>query len=174
LLEINSSSDDVKAQFLFRKMQGENTWTLLKKFDEHPFQSEYLDRNFEKKKFYEYRLQASDSSELYSEFSPIGTVRTFDNGLRKGISEFAVSFDKEKGKNILSWKYEEKGDFQFWVYRSLKNQPITKYKVVKGDRRVFEEEVLNGDNNQYQYAIKVVYKNGGESPLTAIKEIENR
>jgi hypothetical protein len=171
---INSSSDDVKAQFLFRKMQGENTWTLLKKFDEHPFQSEYLDRNFEKKKFYEYRLQASDSSGLYSEFSPIGTVRTFDNGMRKGISEFAVSFDKEKGKNILSWKYEEKGDFQFWVYRSLKNQPITKYKVVKGDRRVFEEEVLNGANNQYQYAIKVVYKNGGESPLTAIKEIENR
>ena len=51
-----SSSDDVKAQFLFRKMQGENDWTLLKKSEEHPFQSEYKDRNFEKKKFYEHRL----------------------------------------------------------------------------------------------------------------------
>ena len=55
-----------------------------------------------------------------------------------------------------------------------KNQPITKYKAVKGDSRIFEEEVLNSANNQYQYAIKVVYKNGGESPIKAIKEIENK
>ena len=109
-----------------------------------------------------------------SEFSPIGSVRTYDNGLRKGVSDFNLIFDKEKGKNVLNWKYEEKGEYQFWIYRSLKNQPITKYKVVKGDSRMFEEEVVNGGNNQYQYAVKVVFKNGGESPLTAIKEIENK
>jgi uncharacterized protein len=171
---INSSSDDVKAQFLFRKMQGENDWTLLKKFEEHPFQSEYKDRNFEKRKFYEYKLQALDSTGLISEFSPIGSVRTYDNGLRKGVSDFNLIFDKEKGKNVLNWKYEEKGDYQFWIYRSMKNQPITKYKVVKGDSRIFEEEVINGGNNQYQYAVKVVFKNGGESPLSLIKETEKR
>jgi hypothetical protein len=171
---INSSSDDVKSQYLYRKMQGESDWTLISKYENHPFQNEFIDRNFEKKKFYEYRLQAIDSSGLKSEFSPIGSVRTYDNGLRKGITEFTLLFDKEKGKNVLNWKYEEKGDYQFWIYRALKNQPITKYKVVKGASRMFEEEVVNGGNNQYQYAIKVVYKNGGESPLSPIKEVETK
>jgi fibronectin type 3 domain-containing protein len=171
---INSSSDDVQSQFLYRKMQDESDWTLISKYENHPFQNEFVDRNFEKKKFYEYRLQALDSSGLKSEFSPIGSVRTYDNGLRKGITEFSLLFDKEIGKNVLNWKYDEKGEYQFWLYRSLKNQPLTKYKVVKGDSRMFEEEVVNGGNNQYQYAIKVVYKNGGESPLSPIKEVETK
>jgi uncharacterized protein len=171
---INSSSDDVQSQFLYRKMQDESEWTLIRKYEDHPFQNEFLDRNFEKKKFYEYRLQAQDSSGLKSEFSPIGSVRTYDNGLRKGITEFTLLFDKEKGKNVLNWKYDEKGEYQFWIYRSLKNQPLTKYKVVKGESRMYEEEVVNGGNNQYQYAVRVVYKNGGESPLSPIKEIESK
>jgi hypothetical protein len=32
--------------------------------------------------------------------------------------------------------------------------------------------VVNGGNNQYQYAVKVVYKNGGESPLSPIQVLE--
>lgn len=171
---INSSSDDVQSQYLYRKMQGESEWTLLNKYENHPFPTVFLDRNFEKKIFYEYKLQALDSSGLKSEFSPIGSVRTYDNGLRKGVTEFTLLFDKEKGKNVLNWKYEEKGEYQFWIYRSVKNQPITKYKVVKGDSRMFEEEVQNGGNNQYQYAVKVVYKNGGESPLSPIQDLETK
>ncbi len=164
----NSSSDDVKAQMLYRKTQDEKEWKLIKNFDEIPFKNKFIDREFEKKKFYKYRMLAMDSSNLVSEYSPIISVRTFDNGLRKGIADFKVTYDQEKRKNVLTWNYNEIGDFQFVIYRANENQQITKYKLVKSNQRLFEDDAIPNQNSQFQYAIKVIYKNGGESKLSDI------
>ena len=166
---INSTSDDVKELSLFRKLSVDSSWSEIKHWSNNPFPEIYLDRNLPKKKYYEYRLIATDSSNLKSDPSPIAGVRTYDNGLRPPIPEFTLEFVRDKKMNRITWRYEHAGDYSFMLYRALPGKPLTKFKVIKGEARNFED--IATQQGEYFYAMKVVYKDGGESAVSEKRSV---
>ncbi len=167
---VNSTSDDVKELMLLRKLSSDTNWSEIKHWKQLPFPVVYMDKNLPKQKYFEYKLIATDSSGLKSDPSPVAGIRTYDNGLRPAIPEFTLEFIRDTKINRINWKYQEAGDYSFMLYRGLPGKPLTKFKMIKGDARNFEDHAtLQGE---YSYAIKVVYKDGGESPLSEKKVIQ--
>ena len=77
-----------------------------------------------------------------------------------------LSYDKGKKTILLQWNYEAKGDGYYYViYRSHNNSPITTYATFSTKNNSFEDKQLYGKGT-YQYAIKAVYRAGGESNMT--------
>jgi hypothetical protein len=118
--------------------------------------------------WYEYSIEAIDDAGLHSIKSFPINVRIYDSGKRPDISDFKVTRSKD-GKSLqLSWKYNETGDYWFIIYRSVNSSYMMTYKNLKADQHSFTDTDLK--NGVYQYSIKVVYKDGGES--NAIKSAE--
>jgi len=64
---------------------------------------------------------------------------------------------------LLSWQYSEKGDYWFIIYRSVNGTDMMTYKNLKADQHSFTDNNLT--KGSYQYSIKAVYKDGGESQI---------
>jgi len=161
----NSTSDDVLEHLLLRRVGGETAWKTIARWPGYPKETNYTDLEVVPKTFYEYAFAAVDSSNLRSIDSPVIAVRTFDRGRREGIEDIAVKYDLEQKKNIISWDYSKAGNYSFLIYRSYKEFGLTKYVKVAGKDRFYADKEIIGKGN-YTYAIKVVYEDGGESPLS--------
>jgi len=161
----NSTSDDVLEHLLLRRVGGEKEWKTIAQWKGYPSETTYIDQNIAPKTFYEYALAAIDSSQLRSENSPLMSVRSFDSGRRIGIEEIKVKYDFEQKKNVISWDYSKSGNYSFLIYRSYQEFGLTKYVKVKGKERFYADEEITG-KGKYAYAIKVIYEDGGESPLS--------
>jgi fibronectin type 3 domain-containing protein len=167
---VNSSSDDVKEQILYRKPANDSVWLELKRWKFLEAESSFTDRHLPKKQFFEYLLIAVDSSDLQSDSSSLVSIRTFDSGIRERIAELMVDYNKEKKSTDLSWKYAHSGDYSFLIYRALPGKPLTKFKMLKGTDRSFEDKTVSL-SGEYSYAVKVIYTDGGESPLSEKKVV---
>jgi len=161
----NSSSDDVSEHLLLKRMGGEKEWKTIAQWKGYPLKSTFIDKNVAPKTFYEYALAAIDSSQLRSNDSPVMSVRTFDRGIREGIKEMAVKYDKDKKNNTITWDYNKAGNYSFLIYRNYKEFGLTKYVKVAGKDRFYADKEIIGSGD-YTYAIKVIYDDGGESPLS--------
>ena len=60
------------------------------------------------------------------------------------------------------------------IYKAAEGQQITKYKLVKSELRSFEDALNSNSAVINQYAIRVVYKNGGESKISPIIKPEKQ
>ncbi len=157
---VNSSSHDVVSQILYRREKGKN-WEPYIKLDMNV--SSFNDNKVNKQTWYEYALEAVDDAGLHSKKSFPMNVRVYDSGKRKEITDFNV-IKSEDGKSLqLSWKYPEKGDSWFVIYRSVNGKDKMTYKNIPSDQHAFIDANLN--KGIYQYSIKAVYKDGGESLL---------
>lgn len=164
----NSSSDDVAEHQLYRRKSKNEEWQKIADWKAYPEKTEYSDSDLQAKTFYEYTMAAIDSSNLKSSYSPILSVRTYDSGKRNGIENLQVNYDLDTKKNQLSWEYNSSGKFSFLIYRSFNDFGLTKYRIVKGSDRTFtDSEVFEKGN--YTYAVKVVFEDGGESPISEKK-----
>ncbi|HOY48027.1 MAG TPA: hypothetical protein PK281_01420 [Flavobacteriales bacterium] len=168
---VNSSSDDVKEQILYRKPAKDSVWLELKRWKFLDAETSFTDRHLPKKQFFEYLLIAVDSSDLQSDSSSLVSIRTYDSGLRERIAELTVEFNKEKKSTDLTWKYKNSGDFSFLIYRAMPGKPLTKYKMLKGTDRSFEDKTVSL-SGEYSYAVKVIYTDGGESPMSEKKVVQ--
>jgi len=166
----NSSSDDVAKHKLLRRSASTKEFLPLAEWQGYPKESQFIDRNVAPKTFYEYALVAIDSSDLVSEYSPLISVRTFDRGVRPQIDGFTVKYDAEKKSNVIEWHYPQKGEFSFLVYRAYQNFGLVKYVKVEGGKNSYLDSDLVG-NGQYSYAIKAVFKDGGESPVSQAESV---
>lgn len=166
----NSSSDDVAEHVLLRKIAGEKEYVKLASWIGYPNKCEYIDKQVAPKTFYEYAMVAIDSSNLKSNLSPKLSVRTFDRGIRVPVETINVTYDPSKKRNILEWDYNAKGEYSFLLYRSYQNFGLTKLARIEGNKNEFSDSDLIG-KGEYTYAIKVIYKDGGESPLSTRKSI---
>ena len=166
----NSSSDDVARHKLLRRTSGTKEFLPLAEWEGYPDSTQFIDRNVAPKTFYDYAMVAIDSSNLVSENSPLISVRTFDRGLRPEVNNFTVKYDPEKKLNIIEWNYDQKGDFSFLVYRSYQNFGLSKYVKIEGAKNSYSDSDLIG-NGLYTYAIKAVYQDGGESPVSQTQSV---
>ena len=111
---------------------------------------------------YDYALQSKDESGLKSPLSPIVSLKTYDDGLRKQISSFTANFDKDKNVNRLSWTYNEPGDYFYIIYRSENGGNPMMYQQEKKSSSKFEDKLIF-NKTTYRYYIQAVYKDGGKS-----------
>jgi fibronectin type 3 domain-containing protein len=123
----------------------------------------YIDTDVKKHAWYEYSIEAIDDAGLHSQKSFPVNVRIYDSGKRPDISDFKVTRSTDGKSMQLSWKYLEKGDYWFIIYRSVNGNDMMTYKNLKADQHSFTDNNLA--KGSYQYSIKVIYKDGGESQV---------
>jgi len=155
-----SSSDDVASQILYRREKGKD-WVPYAKLTVKI--NSYIDTDVKKHAWYEYSIEAIDDAGLHSQKSFPVNVRIYDSGKRPPVQNFNVVKSPD-GKSLqLSWQYSEKGDFWFIIYRSVNGIDMMTYKNLKADQHTFTDNNLT--KGSYQYSVKAVYKDGGESQI---------
>jgi hypothetical protein len=166
----NSSSDDVARHKLLRRSASTKVFLPVAEWEGYPDSTQFIDRNIAPKTFYDYAMVAIDSSNLVSENSPLISVRTFDRGLRPEVNGLKVNHDSEKKSNVIEWNYSQNGEYSFLLYRSYQNLGLVKFAKVEGGKTSYIDSDLIG-NGQYSYAVKAVFKDGGESPVTKAQSV---
>jgi uncharacterized protein len=163
---VTSSSNDVVSQVLYRREQG-GEWKEYVKID--VTKNLFIDTKVNKKTWYEYCLEAVDDAGLHSAKSFPLNVRVYDSGKRQEIQNFTLSKSSDGKSLLLSWKYSEKGDYWFVIYRSFNGSEMMTYKNLASDQHSFVDSNLK--KGVYRYSIKAVYKDGGESQSIKTSEL---
>ncbi|MCP4123083.1 MAG: hypothetical protein GY751_15125 [Bacteroidetes bacterium] len=178
----NSSSRDVVNHELYRSPVDEENWTLLKTIDIIDYTSiaNYEDSEVEVGKEFQYKVKAVDNAGLSAE-SKILQARRIDNFIRKTVQDLQTSVDRRSKTVTLSWSYQinETELRTFVIYRAKAGEPLVSVEgispeeasenVGRGKRRTrrytFTDTFVRM-NTDYEYSVKVVYKNGAQSPLS--------
>lgn len=166
----NSSSDDVLKTVLFRKTIQGSEWQTYKTFafDTADYAT-FIDTVTIKGSWYQYKLQSYDQSGLSSDYSDTVTLKAYDDGFRKPVSNVTSKQNIRKRIVKLSWDYSNSEVELFQIYRANEDGIYSIYQSVAGTKReMYDTELSAG--RMYRYRIKAVYQDGGESPLS--KEIE--
>lgn len=162
---IPSSSDDVAQHILLRKSDKETEWKPLITLDQKSLLTKKIvDRNVTGPNYYQYALQAIDSSGNKSNLSPEVGMKVFRNLKTFEIDGFSASFDNQKNVVSLKWN-KPKEQLSFYViYRKVNGNKFENFASVNPDKTSYiDSELLSP--GEYQYGIKAVYKNG-ESKIT--------
>jgi fibronectin type 3 domain-containing protein len=157
---ICSSSQDVVNQILYRRTKDQE-WKVIAQLAQKI--NGYRDTLVERNTWYEYSLEAVDDSGLHSDKSFPLNVKVYDSGKRPEVQNFNVVKSPDGKSLLISWKYSEKGDYWFIIYRSVNGIDMMTYKNLKSDQHTFTDNNLT--RGSYQYSIKAVYKDGGESQI---------
>jgi fibronectin type 3 domain-containing protein len=164
----NSPSKDVVLHVLYKRKQGETTWTTIAVVDTAQRKNSYVDEAVTKGGLYEYLMIAVDDSKLESEPSKIIPVAFKDNGKRPAVEKLRATSDLEKGTVTLSWNYEDKTVTKFFVYRAEKGQGQRFYSKV--DMALYFEDKNVKAGTTYVYKVCAVYASGLQSEFS--KEVE--
>ena len=163
-----SSSEDVVAQWLYRKEEGKDAdYVLLTKFDKA--KTEYIDRTVLPRHGYSYGLVAVDDSRNQSGRSFPQRVRTFDAGIRPGTKNLSATAPPDKPVQ-LQWKMPITTGGRILVYRKINDQPLRLIDNLPGSQQTYLD--ASAQKGTYQYALKTVYSDGGESPLSAFVRVD--
>ncbi|MCF6352182.1 MAG: hypothetical protein L3J06_04135 [Cyclobacteriaceae bacterium] len=153
-----SSSEDVVGYLLFREYNQE--FELIAELDS--LASYYVDSKVVKGETYGYYVQAKDDAGLTSA-SAIIIVDVLDDGIRPKIEELKYNINLEEKKIILTWQYTSVD--RFIIYKSEDDNPLRMASSVTGSVFHFvDTQLVSGVT--YNYAVKAIYKNGAESPLS--------
>lgn len=162
-----SSSADATTQILSRReMEGE--WIEIARLTKE--KTSYIDTNVKKMTWYEYSLTALDDDGHKSKKSFPLRVRVYDSGVRKKIESLSVKFNPDKRSVDLNWKYPVKDDYYFLIYKSSNKSGLQMYRQVKGETLTMADSHLQ--QGVYEYAVKAVYKDGAQSPLSNKVRVE--
>jgi len=70
----------------------------------------------------------------------------------------------------LSWKYSGQGNYWFVIFRSTDGKDFMTHKNLSSDQHSFTDTNLK--KGAYQYSVKAVYKDGGESEGVKSERVE--
>jgi hypothetical protein len=133
----------------------------------------YADKNFEGATFYEYRLQAIDSTGNKSPYSPEVSIRTKPKVSRNKIIGLRSSLDSTRKVIRLDWQKPD-SEVQYYVlYRGKDEKRPVSYVSPDGNL-LFYEDTFFHSKSKYTYMIKAYYKDGGESPFCVFPVVEVR
>ncbi len=157
------SADVVKYQ-LYRKAVTEEAWTLMKVFPEPDTVYTYTDPDIREQQPYDYLVLAVDDAGLESE--PGMPVRVsaglFDY---PSIEKFSARAYRQEKSIALKWKYNRPEAKQYYIYKSVNDNPPGLYKMVEGHLQDFTDtNVIPG--NTYGYRIQAGFAGGNRTPLS--------
>ena len=169
---VPSSSTDLTSQLLYRRIihGADSAWVEYAKLDKST--KTFTDRQVKKLTQYEYSIVAVDDAGLRSAKSFPLSVRVYDSGVRKKIGGFSAVKSSDGKAIVLSWNYPMKTDLKFVLYRSFNKGGLFTYQSLEAGKSSFADKDVQG--GEYEYAIKAVYEDGGESPLSGVVKIEYR
>jgi fibronectin type 3 domain-containing protein len=157
-----STSSDVVAHVLYRRVAGEKKWITIAVVDSSKKERMFMDKGVEKRKSYEYTLLAVDDSKLESPLASPIEINYIDDGKRPEIQKFKATVDKENKRIDLKWEYELKTVQRFLIYKAENGGTLRLYKSVVGTEFSFTDKNLF-PNTTYQYRVKAVLVDGGQS-----------
>lgn len=155
----NSKSTDVVKHAVYKTEEGK-TEMLIKEFRDST--SLLSDGSLMAGTNYTYVVKAVDDAGLVSASAPLA-ISTADASVMPGIENLAAKYEPGAKNTKLQWKYDQKGNYEFVVFRGMGADPLQAYKKVSGDKKAFEETAVPG---MYNYAVKVIYASGAESALS--------
>ncbi|HRN56218.1 MAG TPA: hypothetical protein PLL71_07185, partial [Agriterribacter sp.] len=160
-----SASDDVAAQNLYRREDTSAAWSLLSALP--ATDTAYTDNSAEQQHHYSYTIETLDSSGLSSGRSFPLNVYVYAKGYTGIIKDFKVN--KNDSSVVLSWSSPGDGVNYYILFKGKNNEGLKMAGNIPGDKLHYE--ALTGKGN-FQYAIKAVYKNGKESAVSDVRNIE--
>ncbi len=162
-----SPSNDAAQQLLYRKQDTSSVWVLLSKLTVKD--TLFVDRQVSSRHKYIYAIETIDSSGLHSDKSFPLRVYVYDKGYSGAITGFEVTQAQPKNNVRLHW-VAPAGEISYYIlYKNKDKSGLKMAGNIRGSDSQFEDKTAPGN---YQYAIKAVYKNGGESALSEIKTIQ--
>jgi uncharacterized protein len=164
---VPSSSEDLDHQLLFRR-ENDSDWEMIQTFEKEV--EVFTDSTLVRGPQYEYSIVSVDDAGLKSEMSFPLVVRLIDSGQRSDIENLEIQILEEKGIIKLQWNYPETKDFYFVIYRNENDSGLLSYKLLEPEVREFEDIFLV--QGLYEYGIKAVFDDGGESPMKKSKRVK--
>jgi hypothetical protein len=154
---VNSSDEDVAAHYLYRKQENEN-WQLVQQFKDSTHN--YVDDKVESGPNYLYKIMAKDKSGLESLPTSSLSINIPVNPSAINIKNISSYIDRDKRYIEISWKDNVKEIQEYQLYKAVKGQPVTLWKIItpKEGKSVIDQSITI--NTEYEYGIRAVLKNG--------------
>lgn len=164
----NSSSSDVRKYVLFRR-EGSDGWTKLHEWPASENRSAYNDVTLAPEKNYQYRLDALDESGNSSSAATHSVL--FKPLFYPRIKPFTAVVDRAKRQVELQWITDNTRVYNFTIYKAKAGAPLQVFKTVSGSSSFIIDQELY-PSNKYRYAIKATMKNGSETKLSEVIEVD--
>lgn len=156
-----STSSDVSTHSVWRKISEEEEWAELTSAS--ATDSVFLDDTVEKGKRYTYAVTATDAAGLISPYSNFFHVDAVDRGNRKGIGELKAKFDKIEKAIKLEWSFDGDSDARFLLMRNDNQEGFSPLTNLAANILEYFDKSLYRNEKGFEYIIKVLYPDGGES-----------
>jgi fibronectin type 3 domain-containing protein len=164
----SGSTDAVKTLLLRRT--GNEPWKTLA--DVTGFKSNsFSDTSARRGIRYEYALETVDDAGLSSGKTRPMSIVGSDNGLRPGVNSLKGQYDKVQKLFSLTWEYKPQGRYNFVIYRGAPGQDPENIGQVSGSERSFSDNSMAAQKEGYDYSVKVIWADGGESELSTPFEV---
>ncbi|MDF7818744.1 hypothetical protein P1X15_14105 [Runella sp. MFBS21] len=166
---VPSSSEDVKMQIVYRKEDGKDPeWRELTRLDAK--KNSYIDKTVLPKHRYSYTLVAMDDSQLLSEKSFPIQVKPYDSGIRRGVQNLKVTKTTDGKQILLTWNVNSVTANRVLIYREINQSGLVLIEGLPSTTSQFVDK--STQTGKYRYAIKVLYKDGGESILDSVPSVQ--
>lgn len=168
-----SPSDDVQKQTLYRRaIDSEPGWRLISEWSGDEIVYEYLDKGLEAFVDYAYILNVTDEGGLVSEPSTPVILHAFPDYSSFPLDDFRVEWgDGDIGKVLFD--FPVKDVFRVDVYKNQLGEKPYLWRAVDDGRKELRDDDIKAEN-QYQYQIKVVFKDGTQTGFSEVKELSMR
>lgn len=166
-----SHSKDVVSQRLWRK-QDNSDWVLVADFKDN-LTTIYKDSTAKQDIVYNYAIEAIDDAGLASGKSfPLRVVLGKTNN-RLTVNNLKGEFDEKEKVFRLTWDYPQTNDnqYKFVIYRATNAGELLSYGAASATEMTFTDHEFYYVEKGYEYAVKVIFADGSESPLSALLKV---
>lgn len=164
----NSSSSDVSRYALFRK-EGSGDWIRVSEWPAGENRSAYNDVALVPEKNYQYRVDVLDESGNSASATTHSVL--YKPLFYPRIRPFSAVVDRGKRQVELQWITDNARVYNFTIYKAKAGSPLQVFKTVSGSSSFIIDQELY-PNNKYRYAIKATMKNGSETKLSEVIDVD--
>ena len=154
---LNSGSNDVAMQLLYRKAPDDENWRVLARFNENTTRR-YTDKGLEEGKTYYYLLMAVDDDGLESEPTRPLKIYVAPYNVPGDVQRFTARFDQENKRVTLRWK-DDRNVKEYQVYKGEGDSGNQLLDLVpRGEGKYIDYRIK--PFTSYTYLIRSVGNNG--------------
>ncbi|MBL7828046.1 MAG: fibronectin type III domain-containing protein [Saprospiraceae bacterium] len=159
-----ASSKDLQSQRLLRR-KSEGQWDVVAQMPATT--TAYTDTLLQAGQMWEYALQAVDDAGLLSEPSFPIKIKTPPSGKKQGVTQLRGRWDEDKKRIRLDWELTSTPCERVLIYRGFNDGGLEMLQSAGQSVTHFEDPktIYPG---LYAYALRPIYPDGTEGPLTEI------
>lgn len=158
---INSSSEDVRANYLLRRSVSGGCDTLVKWVNDQHF---FLDSLTQAGESYSYCICTIDQTGNFSRNQELNL--TFEPGVRSAIKTFSGQANIEQKQIELTWTVDYSRIYSIQIYRAKNEGDFILYKTLRDEESGFFTDNNLQINNTYRYKIRIMFKDGSSTTLS--------